>query len=420
MNTLGRAEFISLAALMALCACSPADQTGTRTAQTDDMETIRFCSVSADADIGSESPLPAGTAMQPGIAALRTDDAVIPVQLDDLDGDGVAEVAFTLLDLSPGESVAGTLVSAPDDVVQRATAGLIVGSGGIFDEDGKYSGGTSQRVSQIDVPEAQVQDSGWPMLEGPFWESDLAGYRVYLDDRNLTDAFGKRIHEMVLADITGNYHALSDWGADVLKVGVSLGIGSPAIVNQVGWQPIAPVADQHFRVVADGPLRAVYQRDYLSVRVDESNLDVLETVEVRGGRRWSERRLETSDNIPLITGIVAHEAGGELVTGELDGVFYAYTYGPQADQGDGLGLAVIVRELYFAGSFDDVSSHAFRLQSQLTNGSWYTEYRFMIGWELGVEAVPDAATFDKLVRRAAAEYAAEHENAVQTAGASSD
>ena len=67
-------------------------------------------------------------------------------------------------------------------------------------------------------------------MEGPAWETDLVGFRNYLDQRNGMDIFGKLTGEMVLDSVgvagRQSYHDPDDWGMDVLKVGTSLGAGS--------------------------------------------------------------------------------------------------------------------------------------------------------------------------------------------------
>ena len=63
--------------------------------------------------------------------------------------------------------------------------------------------------------------------EGVGWENEIVGYRLYLDERAVTDIFGKRTPDIVLdkVDYRSKYHDLADWGMDVMKVGPSMGVG---------------------------------------------------------------------------------------------------------------------------------------------------------------------------------------------------
>lgn len=63
--------------------------------------------------------------------------------------------------------------------------------------------------------------------EGIGWENELIGYRLYLDERSVSDIFGKKTDKAILdtVDYRDDYHSMADWGMDVMKVGDSLGVG---------------------------------------------------------------------------------------------------------------------------------------------------------------------------------------------------
>ena len=84
-----------------------------------------------------------------------------------------------------------------------------------------------ETVSEFTVPKNhKVGDKIFP-YEGVGWENEIIGYRLYLDERAVTDVFGKRVPSIVLdkIDYRSKYHDLADWGLDVQKVGPSMGIG---------------------------------------------------------------------------------------------------------------------------------------------------------------------------------------------------
>lgn len=332
----------------------------------------------------------------------------LPHQLDDLDGDGSPDVVFTLV--GPTDQSIRLLIeesaTAPE-FVKRAQAVLAVRQGGRF-ENGLYVGGGDYvHVDGIDVPPQQVQDSDWAMYEGPVWESDLIGWRYYLDARNRTDIFGKKTSDLVLGEFHADYHTVSDWGADILKVGMSLGIGSPAIETDGGPQVIDNTSSKRVDIVANGPLRAIIRTTYLGWQVGERALNVVSELENRAGQRWTEQRLKMSGDssgVHILTGIVKHAPAPDLTHGTEAGIFFAYTYGDQTEQGDALGMAVLVPPDYepeLGGP--DPLTHLIRL----TPVGGQVAYRYMASWEMEPDAATDAMAFETMVRSAAAAWAEE-------------
>ncbi len=96
----------------------------------------------------------------------------------------------------------------------------------------EYQGGEFKPVGKLLVDEKHTDHSFDIQFEGPGWESDKIGYRIYLDWRNAIDIFGKKTDAMVLHNVGldgfDSYHEMQDWGVDILKVGSALGIGTLA------------------------------------------------------------------------------------------------------------------------------------------------------------------------------------------------
>lgn len=332
----------------------------------------------------------------------------VSYQRDDLDGDGRADALMFLV--GPTDDAVRIEIEAATtarEFPRRAQATLAVRQDGRF-EDGVYVQGSEYMpVTDVLVPAEQQQDSDWAMFEGPVWESDLVGWRFYLDHRNRTDIFGKKIPDLVLERQSGDYHAISDWGADILKVGNSLGIGSPAIETGDGPQVMDNASSRRVEIVANGPLRAIIRTTYSGWTVGEKTFDVVSELENRAGQRWTEQRLTLSGDsldAALLTGIVKHPDVVDMVSGDEDGVFFAYTYGVQTDQGHGLGMAVLVPSEFApeVGPADSLT-HLVRLAPQ----SGHAAYRYLASWELEPGGASDANSFESIVRSAAAAWAAE-------------
>ena len=125
-----------------------------------------------------------------------------------------------------------------------AHAELSIKEGGKWVEQ-KYEGGIFKSVTNLKVPKSQWDHSHFIRYEGPGWESNKIGYRLYLDWRNVIDLFGKVTDTLVLPQVGQDgyesYHHMSNWGMDILNAGKSLGIG--AIGRYVGNEVI------HFKEV---------------------------------------------------------------------------------------------------------------------------------------------------------------------------
>ena len=97
-------------------------------------------------------------------------------------------------------------------------------------EGRKYIGGKFENTTYLDLPKEHTDHSFDIRYEGPGLENNQIAYRLYLDWRNATDIYGKKVDSLVLPyvgqDGFDSYHQDAPWGQDILKTGKSLGIGS--------------------------------------------------------------------------------------------------------------------------------------------------------------------------------------------------
>ncbi len=142
-------------------------------------------------------------------------NAARPTQLLDDDGDGRPEGLAFLADLGAA-ATHSYLVNrrAGSAVPQRAHAEVSIKEGGAWQEK-KYVGGTFRSVRHVTMPPQSSDHNEYLRYEGPGIESDLVGYRVYLDWRNGFDIFGKKTSAMVLPNVGldgyESYHQMADW-----------------------------------------------------------------------------------------------------------------------------------------------------------------------------------------------------------------
>lgn len=302
-------------------------------------------------------------------------DVARPTQLLDNDGDGRSDALAFLADLG-AEATHSYVVDrrpAGSAVPQRAHAEVSIKEGGAWQEK-VYKGGTFRNVRQVTLPPQASDHNEYLRYEGPGIESDLVGYRVYLDWRNGFDIFGKKTSAMVLPNVGldgyESYHQMADWGADILKVGQSLGMGGFGYWDGRKTVLVSDVAERSVRIGSDGPIHASFVLDYKGWKTGAPTVDLLATLSMQAGSPLVDVALKTSaplDN--LAVGLVTHPET-EVMTGDLDvtGEAWSYmaTFGRQTVfagvEGDHLGMVVLFRKMDLVEQTRDESSQVLVLR----------------------------------------------------------
>jgi unsaturated rhamnogalacturonyl hydrolase len=294
-----------------------------------------------------------------------------PTQLLDDDGDGRPEALVFLADLNAAAThsysvdrrAAGSVVSP------RAHAEVSIKEGGAW--QGKaYVGGTFRSVRQVTMPPQSSDHNEYLRFEGPGIESDLVGYRVYLDWRNGFDIFGKKTSAMMLPNVGldgyESYHQMADWGADILKVGESLGMGGFGYWDGKKTVLVSDVAERSATIRSDGPIHASFELDYKGWKTGAATVNLSATLAMQAGSPMVDVTLVTSaplDN--LAVGLVTHP-DAEVMTGDLDitGEAWSYlaTFGPQTLFDGQLGMAVLFRKVDLVSQTRDENSQVLVLR----------------------------------------------------------
>ncbi|WP_124980220.1 DUF4861 domain-containing protein [Nonlabens xiamenensis] len=230
------------------------------------------------------------------------------------------------------------------------------------------------------------QDSLFLQMEGPAWENDKLGFRMYFDPRNGIDIFGKTTAEPVLAKqgLTTNYHEKADWGMDVLKVGNSLGAGSVAIQYNDSIYRLKGTGTTTFKTITEGPVRAIFTMTYKDELIADKTIDVLHTISIEKSKWYSKNQVQLmgdKEGMALVTGIVNLKPNS-AETLALENGSLVLSHGQQSENKDALGMAVIVPqskiELSAAPSEGEgiINTHLVKLPAAVDN-----TYYFMAGWE---------------------------------------
>jgi hypothetical protein len=320
-------------------------------------------------------------------------------QADDLNGDGTSEQITFVSDFGPKTKKTFVIRYANEGIKtrpypKRTQAELSRKFGGRF-KDRKYPGGVFQNVQSLRVPPEHTDHSFFIRYEGPGWESDKAGYRFYLDWRNAIDFFGKKIPGMVLQNVGqdgfDSYHAMSDWGMDVLKVGESLGIGTLGTWAEGRAERVSKTDSVFCFIVANGPVRSQIRTLYSGWKAGPSKVDLVSDLSIFAGSRMTRHDVLVQGDLPnLCTGIVRMDSTRVLrPAGQKKGWTYLATYGKQSLNDDLLGLAVLFRAKDLIQTAEDKFSHVVVLKPE--DGA--LTYGFLAAWELEPGGIRSAEAF---------------------------
>lgn len=178
----------------------------------------------------------------------------IPSQLDDLTGDLKAdELAFVLnVPAKSKKAVTITLSSAKTDKTYpaRVFAQMLV-------RDAKKQ--KHAPAQSITVP-GSTDFYNMVQHHGPAFESELVGYRIYFNQKQTIDPYGKFTPRLEIEEsqfYPTDEQLARGFGDDVLMVGNSCGIGTLKGWDGTQATHIEPIAFRTERILAYGPIRTV-------------------------------------------------------------------------------------------------------------------------------------------------------------------
>ncbi len=234
-----------------------------------------------------------------------------------------------------------------EDTTSKTYAEISVKEGGKWVGQ-KYEGGTFKNVTSLKLPKSHWDHSFFIRYEGPGWESNKIGYRLYLDWRNAIDIFGKVSDTLVLSKVGQDgfesYHHMSPWGMDILKAGKALGIGS--IGRYSGKEVLHfQLVDSTFARVENSPKSSSVIVDYKGWRTANDKIDLKSTLTIEPNNRYTKHTIKPSAKIEgICTGMVKFK-NVDLVTKMSDNKKWAYiaTYDKQTLIPDNLGMAIFYK-----------------------------------------------------------------------------
>lgn len=235
--------------------------------------------------------------------------------------------------------------------------------------------------------------------EGPTWENDKVGFRIYLDTRNAKDIFGKTTSAVVL-DTVGSYgdkyyhHFDPRWGMDILKVGKSLGAGSLALklpfsagkdtLVRLGGNTIEQTT---YELVKNDHSEAVIRLQYKNWKVLNRVYQLTEEISIKPGTYFYQSKVTINGlkgDEKLVTGIVNLRSSQyhTLTSGDN---WVLFTHYKQSENNDYLGMAIMVNTMYkpVGGESPPNSDHisdTYTAEMNIKNNQPIV-FRFYAAWE---------------------------------------
>lgn len=333
----------------------------------------------------------------------------LPSQLVDSDGDGQSDLFVFLLDLKANEE--RTVVIKENEnktkFMQRTHAEVSEKRGYKL-VDGVYTGGYFESVKSTTTPPGHIDHNYYYKMEGPAWESDKVGYRLYLDWRNSTDIFGKKTSDIVLPGVGHDkdpeghdtYHTMADWGMDIFKVGNTLGVGTFGALVDGKVEKVSKTDSTICTILNDGPILASLSIKYFGWNFGKEKSDLKSYLEITAGSRLTHYSQNINSTYSeFCTGLAKHK-NTEFIRSDnrSSGAWnYIAQWGKQslAGENDELGIALFYNNNQLVKLTEDEFSRIVVLHP--TNNKM--DYYFAACWDQEKKGIKNIDEFKSYLNR---------------------
>ena len=231
-----------------------------------------FCTAQTAFNVNVKNPSSTARSDQPVVVSLANYGTVasalvtigsqeIPCQLDDLDQDETFDELCFLADLGPREQKSYTVIlyadGEPKQYPARVYAEMVMGNKNVKEKNKQ-----NNFIESITARGDCAYSYNLQHHHGVDFESELNGIRIYFDNRQTLDLYGKfkkRLELQATQFYTSDEQKQQGYGDDVLWVGNTFGLG--AFRGWDGHRPtlIDPVRSRTQRVISYGPLRTIVE-----------------------------------------------------------------------------------------------------------------------------------------------------------------
>lgn len=227
-------------------------------------------------------------------ATVTDGDREIPSQLDDLDGDRKADELAFVIDL-PARSTRRLTVTLSSEKTGRSYPARVFAQ--MLVKDAK-----KQKHAPTQAITVPGTTNFYNMLQGhgPMFESELVAYRIYFNQKQTVDPYGKFNKGLELKEsqfYPTDRQLARGFGDDVLMVGNSCGVGALKGWDGTRATHIEPIASRTERILAYGPVRTVVDVEVKGWEYRGKELDMTNRYILYAGHR--DLRVETFFSAPL-------------------------------------------------------------------------------------------------------------------------
>lgn len=317
---------------------------------------------------------------------------LVPSQLDDLNNDAIWDEIALAVDLDKNTTVEVKVVINNDLHEFENQTNIRIGQFKNTKQEGSPIALETLSRTAANLP---ADFSRQFQMEGPAWENQHVGFRLYFDERNGIDIFGKTTPKMALdkVGISENYHQRQAWGMDILKVGRSLGAGALAF-RESGKKDdvltrLANAEETVANILAEGPVRSILELSYKNLPIIDDTANLTQRITIWSGQHHYESEITVtglSKDIDIAVGIVNFfdlKASQKIDEKHV----MLSTFGVQAEEKTLLGMGVLAEASKFstfgtikkADAGIEMSEYA---TFKLDNNS-PLKYQFFAVWEPG-------------------------------------
>ncbi len=301
----------------------------------------------------------------------------IPSQLDDLDGDGVADELVWVMDL-PAQGLERLTVTLSSETSAKSYPARTFAQ--MLIRDGKKN--KHAQAESLTVPgKSNVYNLIYG--HGPMMESELVGYRIYFNQKQTIDPYGKFKQRLELESCSfypTDEQLAAGYGDDVLMVGNSCGIGALK-----GWDGnkathIEPIASRTERVVTYGPVRAILEVAVKGWNYQNSLMDMTQRYILYAGHR--DLQIDCSFGEPLqeqtfVTGVQRIMGTETVMESDHEGLVGSWgRHWPVTDTvkyaKETIGIATYVPQRYVRQEVSDPDNYLYLLSAPKSN--YFTYY----------------------------------------------
>ncbi|GGD60447.1 DUF4861 family protein [Lacimicrobium alkaliphilum] len=381
-----------------LVGCKPSAETGPKVSITNPSSFDRqdeVISVSLTS-LGQE-----GNALIHSEVMLDNGQTSIPGQWLDTDKDTQPDTLLFSVSVPAQSEVSYQLVPAQETRLSKRTYAELGVRQNAQWQEGRMTGGSFEPAQTMTLPDTHEIGDGLFKYEGPGWESDKVAYRLYFDQRNILDIFGKRRAEITLEQVgqvgAPSYHELQDWGMDVLKTGPSIGLGSVAVYEDGQTRRIDNSEKMQVSIAHNSPLYSEVHVAHSGFVSNEGEADIDTRYSIAAGTALTKVTVSVEGEAPpLVTGIVKHQQTlMRSNSQQKDGWHYVATFGPQSYINDALGMAIFYRAEDLQHLGEDQHNHLVVMKPS----SKPLQYYFAGYWQQGPDGISDQAQFKAELER---------------------